>query len=413
MILFCSIIYRKANSPSLFLISIYLISLFCGYLIGQNYAINSFSKVLNLLFLICILTLFILPWNKFRYKISISEPNPKILRFYTTFLFIVNGLSLCVIIIIFYSVHPQVTDYESFKNDGIAYNVIKNLSINRFFLFSQYFHVTAYFLVPIHFYYFIKEKYLLSLISFLFSLNIALFGLTVFSRSGIIEYLILYIFYFQFFYIAIKKKMKYLFKNKIILIFSFAVATGFGYLVVFFYQITENRFKDATIKFDTFIENPGIFYLFDYASQWFKNSNEVMSLYRFETLNGELSFPLLYVTARKLQLIHYPVGTLGDTLKSVWGEYHHTFNGLIANLVFDLGYLGTTLFAIIYFIVVFRLKPVRGRITFNSFLVLGVIFIIPAMGIFNSHLRLIFYNALIIYTITAYLCSFILKQKIK
>lgn len=404
----------KISSPSLLLIFIYVTSLACGLFVGQNYEINSLFKVCNFLFLLAILTILILSWNKFSYKIPISEPNPKVLRIYTIILFIVNGIVFFVIMVIFYQVHPEVTNYENFKNSEVAKDVIKNSNIPYLLLlFSGYFYPTAYFLIPIHFYYLVKNKYFLSTLSFLFSLNIALRGLTVFSRSGIIEYLFLYVFYFFFFYDGIKGIIKNFFKNKVFLIIFSAVTTGFGYLVLFFYQITENRFKDLQIDSNTFIENPTVFFLFDYASMWFKNSNEVMSLYQFETLNGELSFPLLYIIANKLQLIHYPAGTLEDKLLIVWGDNSNVFNGLIANLLFDLGYFGTFFFAITYFIGLRLFRPIRGKMSFNSLLILGIFFILPAMGIFNSHMRLYAYNALIVYTLIVSLCVFFFKKIIK
>ncbi len=404
----------KISSPSLLLISIYVLSLTCGLVIGQNYEINSLFKAFNFLFLVVILTILILPWNKFNYKIPISEPNPRVLRIYTIILFCVNGIIFFVIMAIFYQVHPEVTDIENFKNSGVAKDVIMNLNIPYpLLLFSWYFYPTAYFLIPIHFYYLIKNKFFLSSLSFLFSLNIALLALTVFSRSGIVEYLFLYGFYFFFFYHGIKGKIKDLFKNKIFISFVIAVTVGFGCLTVYFYEITENRFKNLPIKSDTFIENPAIFYLFDYASMWFKNSNEVMSLYQFNILKGELSFPLLYVIANKLQLIHYPAGTLEDKLYSIWGDNSITFNGLIANLIFDFGYLGSTLFALTYFFIIRSIKLKKDQMSFNTLLVLGVFFILPAMGIFNSHMKLVAYNALIVYTIIVCLCVFLFKNILK
>ena len=138
-----------------------------------------------------------------------------------------------------------------------------------------------------------------------------------------------------------------------------------------------------------------------------------MSTYSFETLNGELSFPLLYVIANKLQLFPYPEGTFETNLYTFWGDYYNKFNGLVANLLFDFGYLGTIFFAFSYFFLLRLFKPVRGKMSFNSLLVLGVFFILPAMGIFNYHMRLVVYNALIVYSIIVYMCAFFFKKIMK
>jgi len=362
-------------------------------------------------FLTAILTMFILPWNSYRYTTTISEPNPRTLRKYTITLFMINGISLIVFMAIFYLVHPEVSNYENFKNDGTAVDAIRDTNINHFLLlFSIYLHPTAYFLIPLHFFYLKNKKYFLSLIAFLLSLNIAFFSLTVFSRSGIIEYMMLYLFYFPFFYNEFKERIRYIVRNRLFLIFAFAAAAGFAYLIIFFYQITANRFENAVVEPNSFIDNPVIYYLFDYASQWLENSNEVMSTYSFHTLNGELSFPLLYAIAHKLQLFQYPEGILADKLYVLWGKHFNTFNGLTANLLFDYGYIGTLIYSCFYFILVWLLRPVRGRLSFDSFLGLGIFFILPAMGIFNYQMRSLVYNALIVYYAIACLWVFFYKN---
>jgi oligosaccharide repeat unit polymerase len=397
--LFIIFVSCKFYSPSILLICIYLISLIAGYIIGQNYAIDSLYKSFNLLFVAGILTVMIVPWNLYNQKVSISEPDPKLLRFYTIILFIINGIAFLVFMTVFSVVHPEITDYENFKNNGLAADIIKDLNINYILIiFSMYFHVTGYFLVPIHFYYLIKGKYILSIISFMLSLNIAFFGLTVFSRSSIIEYSILYIFYFSLFWKDIKIRLRYLANNRVIISVLIAVTFGFIYLFGFFLKITENRFENLYVKSDSVIDNPAVYYLLDYASQWFKNSNEVMSAYSFETLNGELSFPLLYVIGNRFQLIHYPEGTIDDKLYALWGDHYNTFNGLFANLLYDFGYLGTILFSILYSFLLMILRPINGKLTFSSTIILGVIFIIPGMGIFNHQMRLVVYNALLVYS---------------
>ncbi len=405
--------FRKTASPGLLLISIYIISITSGYFIDQDYYINSYFKAFNLLFLAGILTIFILPWNKYNYNISISEPNPIVLRRWTLILLFVNGIAFLVFISIFYQAYTAITDFESFKNSGGDRVFIDDLNINHtLLLFSMYFHKTAYFLIPIHLHYLIKNRFGLSFLSFLFSLNIGLFGLTVFSRSGIVEYLFVYAFYLPFFSDGIKKKIKHFYNKKLIIISVVMGIVFFGSLMAFFYKITENRFENATVKSESFIKNPQIYSLFDYSSQWLTNSNEVMSTYAFETLNGELLFPLVQVTANKLQLIDYPEDTIDNKLYAIWGNHYNSFNGLVANLLFDLGYIGTICFALLYMLVLRIFKPVRGKITFNALLVLGVVFIIPAMGIFNSQMRSFVYNALIIYSII--MCMYIyVKNKIR
>src|SRR5277367_4189591 len=85
--------FRRALSPGLLLVSIYIISLICAMLIGYDYEIDSGFKAFNLVFIVVILSLFILPWNAFKYNIVISEPDPKKLRTLTIALIIINGVA--------------------------------------------------------------------------------------------------------------------------------------------------------------------------------------------------------------------------------------------------------------------------------------------------------------------------------
>ncbi|RXF69119.1 hypothetical protein [Arcticibacter tournemirensis] len=163
----------------------------------------------------------------------------------------------------------------------------------------------------------------------------------------------------------------------------------------------------------SFIKNPEMYSLFDYASQWYMNCNHVMSTYKFETLNGQLSFPLLFEVLKKAHLISYSSNEIEALLYNLWGENFDKFNGLVANLLFDFGYLGTFIVTALYVYLVWILRPVRNRLSFSKLLVLGGLFLLPAMGIFNSQMKTIAYNALIIYSAIVYMYMVIRVDKRK
>lgn len=391
----------KPSSPSLLLISIYILSLACGLMIGYDYEVDTIFKGFNLFFLAAILTILILPWNNFSYKIKISEPNSTRLRKLTISLLFINGIAFIVFVIACYYAFTNITDYGAFKNEGGSIEFNETLPINNtIYLLAIYLHSTSCFLVPIHFYYLIKEKYTLSIMCLIFSLNIILNGLTIFSRSAFVFYLFLYMTYLPFYY----GKMTHKIKN-IVKITALAIVV---LMTVNFIIITVNRFAfitvyDAQIYSQSIIKNTAVFSIFDYASQWFKNGLAVMESYSFETMNGKLSFPLFLIIANKLQLIDYNPDMIGEALYSMWGSYSDKFNGLIANLLFDIGYLGIILFVVIYLLLLRKLKPIRGQISFTKLLMLGQMFAIPAMGIFSSVMSLVSYNTLIIFSIIIYI----------
>ncbi len=400
VLLYCLFNFRKAATPGLLLISIYMVSLGCGLLIGYDYTFDTYFKIMNFLFLAVALTFFIVPWNRFKYKCMISEPNPKRLRTLTLWLFAINSITFVLFAIAIFYAFTTVTDYSAFKNLGESEGFIKQLPINHtLFLMALYLHPAAYFLIPLHFYYLSKNRYLYSLISLVLSLNIIFNGLMVFSRSGFIVYMLLYGLYLPFFYPKLSRRTKRTIKLSGLTLLSLTVFV--------FYIITENRFTNVlfykqAVNSESIVTNPVVYSLLDYCSQWYKNSNEIMSMYSFETLKGELSFPLVLLIGNALDLIDYHPERIESTLYSLWGSYYDKFNGLVANLTFDFGYLGTIFFLFLYLVALRLLRPINGVLRFNSLLVLGVVFVLPAMGIFNSELKGVFYHVLIILSLMVY-----------
>lgn len=415
IILFLLFHFRKSASPGLLLLSLYLISLTCGLLIGYDYEVNSIFEGVNLIFLAITLTIFILPWSKFNFRIDISEPNPKRLQRLTIFLFLINGVSFFVFLIACYYVFTSVSflDYSAFKNDSnIATEFYRQIPLNHtLHLLAIYLSPTACFLIPLHFYYLIQKRYLFSILSLILSLNIVLEGISIFSRSTLVQYFMLYLLYLPFFYSKMNPRIRHM-----ITLSGFVV---FGLGGAMFVVITISRFGDyfnhgdAVFYSQSFIQNPELYSIFDYISQWYKNSGTVMAGYSFETLNGGLSFPLFFLIADKLQLINYPIDTIVLTLNTLWGNYYDKFNGLIANLLFDFGYLGTIVFVLLYSFVLQRIRPKQGVISLPKLLMLGTIFTLPATGIFNSSMKSINYNLLIIYScfLYVYVCKINIYQK--
>lgn len=406
-LVFLLCIYCRRFSPGLLLISIYLISLICGLLIGNDHEVSSLFEGFNLLFLAGTLTMMLFPWTRFSYKLAISEPNLKRLHRLTLALLAINGIVFFLFATACYHAFTTVTDYSAFKNEGESMSFFSQLPINHtVYLLAIYLHSTSFFLVPLHFYYLTKKKYLISTLCLIFSFNIVLNGLSIFSRSTFLLYFVLYLFYLPFFYVTLESRTR-----NIIKITGIAIM---GLLAVFFVMITENRFGNVLAYTDaasshSFIKSPELYSLVDYASQWFNNYNEVMADYRFETLNGEISFPFFLVIADKLDLLRYAPDQNLMTLQSIWGDHYSTFNGLIADLVFDFGYFGAALFVLLYSFVVRFIRPVRAEISLGRLLVLGVIFTFPAMGIFNSLMRQGTYHIAIWCSIV--LCTYMSTKK--
>jgi len=341
------------------------------------------------------LYLLISPWLKYKYSVNIigAYDNRKLYKVFKT-LCVINGVSFIIFLVTVVLAFQTVTDYSEFKNGNASAEFFANkLPVNQYvYLLAVYLHSSAYFLIPFHFYFLLNKKYKYSLIALLFSLNIILQGMTVFSRSGFIAFFLCYIICLPFFYNKLEFKIKK--RIRILLVTVFAVACSF------FYLITENRFAD-TITYDSeiykskYIKSPVVYSLLDYGTQWFQNSRDLMAMYDFEILYGRLtfSFPELVLTTTGLADFQ----ELEKVLSQKWGSYFDKFNGITANLLFDLGYVGSLIFVLIYRRIVLKLQPKAGAISISNLMFCVILVMIPAMGFFNSEMKVVFFNLAIIY----------------
>ncbi|PHV38905.1 O-antigen polymerase [Janthinobacterium sp. BJB304] len=405
--------FRRKASPAIFLFFIYISSLIGAVAIGYDYKIDTEEKIWNFIFLALILAFFILPWNCLPYSVKIMMPDRQRLRTLTLVLLSINIIIFIVFSIsIFYS-FSSIVDYSAFKNGGESGDFIKALPINNtLYLLALYLHPTAYFLMPLHFYYLMTGNKKMSYLCLLFSLNVVLHGLTIFSRSGFIIFVFLYGAYLPFFYNKCSRKTK----NTIKLSLGLLAASA---LTVFFF-VTANRFENEIgyndiLDSNVYITNPIIFSLFDYGCQWYRNGSIVINSYQFESLNGQLSFPFPILIADKLGLVNYPIGEIETRLYVFWGAYYDRFNGITANILFDFGYVGTFIFAAIYSSFVLWLRPGKNGLPLAKLMAVAALFLLPAMGIFNYEMKTVYYNLLIVYTflICGYLNGFGHKKILK
>lgn len=405
-----TVFLRKTKSVALLLLVLFLVSLFGACLINQDYEIKNIEDVINLIFLGTILTILVLPWKNFRNDTGIvvncGKRMEKKIKNISTYLLLTCGLSFIILLIGLFYTFSSVVDYSAFKNAGEGYDFIKTqLPINSTIYFlSQYLSGGAYFLIPLHFYFLLKRNYRYSIFCFIFSLSLILSGLVVFSRSNFVLYVILYILYYFLFYKKIPSKGRLFIKRTAFILLFF--------VITFFAIITLNRFGEdstdytgtgAPIGNQDFVQNQVIYSLIDYFSQWYQNGMEVMSLYDLKTREYKSSFPFLYTILDKLGFINNYANNLLYQEIAIWPNHYWLFNGLVPNLLFDFGYIGTFIFAIIYVFLLKRFCPKKNIITFPKMLFLSLFFIIPAMSIFGSWLRNPFYHFSLVYAIIFYL----------
>jgi oligosaccharide repeat unit polymerase len=400
LILALTQVFLRKKTPALLLLAIYCLSLTGSVLLQPERGDLKTVDVLNMIFMGLVLTLLIMPWSRINTQTPVIVTDEKRLYRLTKYLLILNGLVFVVMLVCVYYGFTTVQDYNAVKNGGDSELFIQSIPINKYVvLLSSYACPTAVFLLPLHFRYLKVSKFRLSFLCLLFSLNLILQGLTGFSRSGFLEYFFYYFFYLSFFYHKFDRRTKRLLQG----VFA-GVAVVLGLV---FFAITNNRLAKVYNNGDPdnpLTSNPILYGLIDYGSQWYQNCIRVMSMYSFNTLYGQLSFPLPVMILDKFGFVDYPPEKQEMILSNLWGSNFDRFNGITANLLFDFGYIGTLLFAVGYRAIVRVLGRTQNcSYSFERYAVLGIPFLLVATGIFNYEMRSFYYNLLIIYATCFYL----------
>lgn len=377
------IIFFKSKSIVSFLVLLQIISLLGTIFIGQDYPINTIFKFFNLILTIVILTLIIIPWTNYKNINEIIYFNEIKLKKLTKFLITISILPFITFSITSIFVFLFVEDINTFKYaEGVSEEFYYNLPFNvKAIILSSYLYGFSYFLIPLHFYYLSKRNYRLSFWCFIFSLNIVLFGLTYFSRAVFIHYAFIYMAFVIMLYGTLEYRVKKMLKKLIFLTSSL--------MVIYFVNISIRRFTTdnlytETIPSNSLIQEPVFYSYFDYLSQWYYNNMYVLNSYNFKTFNGQISFQSILYLLGRYSIINYDPSTYISLRQQLWPLHWYTFNGFVAYIVYDLGYILSIVFSLIYCLIILKLRPKNNQITILNLFLIVLLIQLPLLAIFYS-----------------------------
>lgn len=393
---------RSRSYIFILLLSIQILSLLGAPFIGRTFEIDSIYRVFNLFFTILILTLVILPWKKFRNIKQITHQNEIKLQKVTRLLLYISGPTFIILTITSILVFILVDDINEFKyTEGVSVEFYYNLPYNvKFFILATYLHYFGYFLIPLHFYYFYKKNYKYAILCLVFSLTIVLNGLTYFSRSVIVHYLLIYLSLLFALINTFDYRLQRTLKRTLILLL--------GISITYFVITTNKRFKNDSaysniIPSNSLIQDPVLYSYFDYLSQSYYNGQHVLDLYSFKNLNGQISLQPILSLLGQYGIINYKSESYIKQRKLLWPDNWYTFNGLVAYSVYDFGYILTFLMACIYYYYIRSIKIIDGSISFISLQKLVLLIQIPLFAIFYSSLSIIIIPFTMLVAINFYL----------
>ncbi len=406
---------RGKNSIAQLLFVVLIITSLCAYLVGRQIVYNDIDSFLYQLYTGVLL--FIL-FRSFRgyancSTIDVSTINYSKLIKLDKYLRPAAFFAIIVSVYVIYKIIPllvlQEINVQEYKNEGGAADVINMYVPHIFITFSNIFSVIGYFFLSMHFFYLSKGNMKQALICLILSLSIILNRLVGLSRSSTVEYVITYSIMFIYFYPLFKHKIK----AKYIIIVGVVLAIFGG----IFSTISESRFSGYYTKnsrnnaiLDE-SENPTLFSLVDYMSQWVEVNNSVLERYSSDNLTyGAYGFSgLTSWFSKKID----PTGKSRiETERKVdasLGELASSFCGLISLLTVDFGYIGTFIFIVLFSVIIRNLSPPKsGAINMKTVLWLPVLVNVTGMFWSGNNFIILSVELAIIYT---FFWIFIISKK--
>lgn len=396
------IYFYKSKSVTTILFCLQVVSLLIVSLVGKYYQIDTTLKLFNLFFTAIILLIVIHPWNKFRNIKEIYYFDDKKINKFTKFLLLLNLTMFIPLVFIAIYISQFYDRINALKYSGVFMDLLYAqfpIAIKGYIL-AYYLNPLSYFLIILHFYYLGKQNVRMAIYCFILSLNIILFGLTFFSRWTIINYVLIYAISFYIYKDILSRRVR-----KIIIKTFITLSILLVFLFVF---ITINRF-DKDVSYENRIPNyskikdPTLFSYLDYLSQWYGNSMVVLNNYNFNTFHGQDSFYNLLNLLSQYGLIEH--NNYDEYRGILLPDKDSTFNGLVADWVYDFGYTITIIIALLYNYSIMTLKPKNGRISIKKAFLIVLLIQIPLFSIFYDSLRGIIIPLLLFIPIYFYLYS--------
>ena len=209
---FYSLLFVRRRTIAFYIILFFLCSSFFGIVIGNVPEMNSFLDFFNIIYTLFILCLFCTCFKNYRlYDVAVPI-NVGAFKFLFVFLSLSLVLSFVINLLIIYKSFSYImisgADITSFKNEGEAAILIRQWVDPNLVRFANFASPLGLLALAFHFYYLIKVRLYLSVFFLLLSLNVPLAGLHGLSRSGIVQFILMYAFFYLYSYPAISGRVR-------------------------------------------------------------------------------------------------------------------------------------------------------------------------------------------------------------
>ena len=391
---FLSIRYYKTKSVGLIISILLMISGIGAILVNCEPKIETMTELLNLMYILLILSILISGLSKFK-KITKIQANKTIDKVANIIIVLsIFSLSINLYALIYTYSNLFSISFEQFKNTDTGNEFQYTIPISHTLLtIATFITPLSFFLIGLTYYYSSIKKTRKSLLCFILSFNITVQGFTIFSRSWmIINILVLLVSFLITIRLLNLKKLLPVF----ILFISLLVVQN-----VLVTEINQNRFSNYYVRPGSYIKEPIAYSVVDYLSMWQQNSITVLSNYysiesiQFASATNRIG-PFLISYFQILGSDNVPASR-----SQIWPyPYYYTFNGLVTDLVFDFGYIFTFVLSIFYRKFCLSISPTHGEIKFENYVLLLLLMTAPLLFFSNIIFGMVFMNLALIYAVS-------------
>lgn len=374
---------HKRNSITKFLFGLLLASSIGAFLVGRQHAWDV-ESVLIVLFISILLWILFYSYCRYSEIKSLSNYDVDHKNFakferYATYLCV---LTFIIEIYVLYRVMGLMllgmTSANAMHTNEAEQAAIYSSVIPHIFLtVCNFLSPIGYIMLSLHFYFLVQNNRRKAIACLLLSLVLVLHGLIGFSRSATVVYILTYLCILFFVLPILNKKTK-----KIIYTAgTFVISVAFILLLA----ISGNRFSDyytKNSKNDAILDEtstPVLFSMIDYFTMWNENGIEFI---RKRPLG--LMFYGWYNTAGLPIIIDEKVfgntkvneqreKEVDEVIESYVGDIWYEFQGGIARLTYEWGYIGTVVFVLLFSRIMRHLSPSNGIVRFRDLLCLPLL----------------------------------------
>lgn len=356
---------RRGNKGYKFLVLVPCTGFCMQYIIGLECNADSLFTLFNILFTCLNIILIHLPWAKVSF--TTINVNTKYLLFlnrylrpllyFNLFLSAILGITIALLL-------PSIVD---FKQDGLKelYGTIPYFAnAFRYAYTSQYF---GYIGIPICLYYLSVREKKQSLKWMIASFSSLVAGIAFYSRANIIcyaiEFLVFYLFFQRCLHNDLKRKINILFQRVFCIV-------AIVFITMSYSRFSKMEYLSDRIPKESLVQDLTSYYLLYYASQGFPYGIESLEKYKPEVcMEGSRSFYNIKQILGFFIGIEFDAESAMEKVENTLGsDLYDKFLGYTSYSVYDIGYCGTLIVSVWFYLFVSQLFRKRENIKLYSLL---------------------------------------------